>query len=132
MNPFKYGQVVSGEDFCPRPGLLKSLIGFVRSGQNAVIQGERRMGKTSLIYEALRQLKVFHSVYVDLLEIKTADDLCKRMVRAIASAEEQGGMIEKLLQSLAQLRPSLSVDPFTGHVGDAPLQGVGSDIHDQI
>lgn len=28
MNPFKYGQVVSAEDFCPRPDLMKQVIGF--------------------------------------------------------------------------------------------------------
>ena len=62
------GQVVSADDFCPRPRLLKELVGFVRSGQNVVLQGERRMGKTSLIYEALRHVKRHRMVYVDLLD----------------------------------------------------------------
>lgn len=114
MNPFKYGQIVSAEDFCPRPELLKQLIGFVKSGQNFMLQGERRMGKTSLIHEALRQVKRHKMVYVDLLEIKTADDFAKRMIKAIISAEGQAGMMEKLLKTLAQLRPSVTVDPFTG------------------
>jgi hypothetical protein len=115
MNPFKYGQVVSAEDFCPRPKLLGQLMRFVRSGQNVVLQGERRMGKTSLICEALRRLKRYRMIYVDLLEIKTADDLGKRMIKSIVSAERQAGALEKLTKSLAQLRPSLSVDPFTGN-----------------
>jgi hypothetical protein len=114
MNPFKYGQVVSAEDFCPRPELLEQLIGFVGSGQNVVLQGERRMGKTSLICEALRQVKRHRMVYVDLLEIKTADDFAKRMIKAIISTEDQAGMMEKLVRTLAHLRPSVSVDPFTG------------------
>lgn len=114
MNPFKYGQVVSAEDFCPRPELLKQLIGFVKSGQNFMLQGERRMGKTSLIHEALRRVKRHRMVYVDLLEIKTADDFAKRMIKAIISTEEQAGMLEKTLKNLAQLRPSVSFDPFTG------------------
>jgi len=114
MNPFKYGQVVSADDFCPRPELLKQLVGFVKSGQNVVLQGERRMGKTSLIHEALRQVKRHRMVYVDLLEIKTADDFAKRMIKAIISTEDQAGMMEKLLKTLARLRPSVSVDPFTG------------------
>ncbi len=114
MNPFKYGQVVSAEDFCPRAGLLKELVGFVKSGQNVVIQGERRMGKTSLIYEALRHVRRHRMVYVDLLEIKTADDLARRLVKAIISAEGQAGMLERIMKTLARLRPSVSVDPFSG------------------
>jgi len=114
MNPFKYGQVVSEDDFCPRPELLKQMVGFIKSGQNVVLQGERRMGKTSLICEAVRKAKKHRMVYVDLLEIKTADDFAKRVIKAIVSTEGQAGMMEKLVKALAQLRPSISVDPFTG------------------
>ncbi|MBI5245513.1 MAG: ATP-binding protein [Elusimicrobia bacterium] len=114
MNPFKYGRVVSADDFCPRPALLKQLTGFIRSGQNVEIQGERRMGKTSLIYESVRQMKRLRMLYVDMLEIKTADDLCKRMVKALISMEQQAGFLERVLKSVSQLRPVVSVDPVTG------------------
>lgn len=114
MNPFKYGQVVSEEDFCPRPELLKQMVGFIKAGQNVVLQGERRMGKTSLICEAVRKAKKHRMVYVDLLEIKTADDFAKRVIKAIVSTEGQAGMMEKLVKTLAQLRPSVSIDPFSG------------------
>jgi hypothetical protein len=114
MNPFKYGRVVSADDFCPRPRLLKQLTGFIKSGQSVLLQGERRMGKTSLLYETVRQLKRCRMLYIDLLEIKTADDLCKRMVKALISMEQQAGWLERILKSLAQLRPVVSVDPLTG------------------
>lgn len=114
MNPFKYGRVVSAEDFCPRSGLLKQLIEFINNGQNVVLQGERRIGKTSLIYEAVRKLKRRRMLYIDLLEIKTVDDLCRRMVKAIIQLEQQAGLLERVLKSLAQLRPVISFDPLTG------------------
>ena len=114
MNPFKYGRVVSNNDFCPRLALVKQLTGFIRSGQNVVLQGERRMGKTSLLCETVRQLKRYRMLYVDLLEIKTVDDLCKRMVKALISMEQQDGLLERILKSLAQLRPVVSLDPLTG------------------
>ena len=114
MNPFKYGRVVSADNFCPRPELLKQLTSFIKSGQNVVLHGERRVGKTSLIHETVRQLKRYRMLYVDLLEIKTADDLCKRMVKALISMEQQAGFLEKILKSLAQLRPVVSVDSLTG------------------
>ena len=114
MNPFKYGQVVGGDDFCPRPALLKQMTGFLRSGQNVAVLGERRIGKTSLICEAARRAKKRRMLYADLLEIKSADDLCKRLVKAIISLEQDGGLLEKALRSLSQLRPSVSLDPLTG------------------
>ena len=114
MNPFKYGRVVSADDFCPRPDLVRQTTGFIKSGQNVVLQGERRMGKTSLLHETVRQLKRYRMLYVDLLEIKTADDLCKRMVKALISMEQQAGLLERILKTLAQLRPIVSVDPLTG------------------
>jgi len=114
MNPFKYGQVVKEEDFCPRPNLLKNVVEFIKSAQNILIQGERRTGKTSLIFEALRHLKKRQIVYVDLLEVKSSDDLCKRIIKAVISMERQSGVAEKLFKSLSQLRPTLSIDPITG------------------
>jgi len=114
MNPFKYGRVVSSDDFCPRPELVSQLTAFIKSGQNVVLQGERRMGKTSLMYEAVRQLKRRRMLYVDFLEIKTADDLCKRMVKALISMERQAGFLERIMKSLAQLRPVIAIDPLTG------------------
>jgi uncharacterized protein len=105
---------ISADDFCPRPNLLKQLAGFIKSGQNVVLQGERRMGKTSLLYETVRQLKRHRLLYVDLLEIKTADDLCKRIVKALISMEQQAGLLERILKTLSQLRPVVSVDPLTG------------------
>jgi AAA+ ATPase superfamily predicted ATPase len=114
MNPFKYGQVVKDEDFCPRPKLLKDVGGFIKSGQNILIQGERRTGKTSLIFEALRRLRKRHIVYIDLLEVKSSDDLCKRIIKAVISLEQQNGVAEKLFKSLSRLKPTLSIDPLTG------------------
>ncbi len=114
MNPFKYGRVVSADDFCPRSGLLKQLTSFIKSGRNVALQGERRMGKTSLIHETVRQLARYRMLYVDLLEIKTVDDLCKRTAKALISMEQQAGFLEKILKSLSQLRPVVSIDSLTG------------------
>jgi AAA+ ATPase superfamily predicted ATPase len=105
-----------------------------------MIQGERRMGKTSLLYEVVRKLPNYRMLYVDLLEIKTADDLCKRIVRSLISMERQAGFFEKILKSLAQLRPVLSVDPVTGQpsvsfgtgvrLEPSSLDGIFDLIHD--
>ena len=59
MNPFKYGQIVKESDFCQRPNLTKKLTNNIKRSQNVYIQGERRIGKSSLICEAVRKLKKY-------------------------------------------------------------------------
>lgn len=114
MNPFKYGRVVFDEDFCPRPELEKALKNYIASAQNVLLEGERRTGKTSLVYQTIRGLPKFRLLYIDILEIKTVDDFCRRIIKAAVSLERKSGMTEKLLKSLAHLKPALTFDPLTG------------------
>ncbi|MCK4764210.1 MAG: ATP-binding protein [Candidatus Aminicenantes bacterium] len=114
MNPFKYGRVVFDEDFCPRPGLEKHLRSYISSGQNVLLEGERRTGKTSLIYRTVRGLPKLRLLYVDILEIKTVSDLCRRIVNAVVSMEQKSGMVERVFKSLVHLKPTMTLDPLTG------------------
>jgi len=113
MIPFKYGTIVSGKDFCGRGGLLEQISTHLASAQNVVVLGERRVGKTSAVYEAVRRSKCGKLLYVDLLGIKSIDALCRRILRAIVVLEKKKSYFEKALRSLAYLRPSISVDPIT-------------------
>ncbi len=124
MNPFKYGQIVSGEDFCPRPNLEKQVKHFIQAGQNILIQGERRVGKSSLVYETVNNLKKKKLLYIDFLEIKTTDTLCKRIVKSIVSLEHKSGFLEKFFKSIAYLRPVFSIDPITNQ----PMISLSQDI----
>lgn len=124
MNPFKYGQIVYGEDFCPRPQLQKQIKQFVQSGQNILIQGERRVGKSSLMYETVHAIKKKRLLYVDLLEIKSIENLCRRIVKAIISLEQKSGFLDKSLKMLSHLRPVFSFDPIT----NLPTISLGQDI----
>lgn len=53
-NPFVYGRVVTGEKFFGRTELIERIQNYMRAGQNIMVYGERRVGKTSLIAEAIR------------------------------------------------------------------------------
>lgn len=117
MNPFKYGRVVFDKDFCPRPKLQEGLKEAISSAQNVLLEGERRTGKTSLIYKAMREMNKFRLLYIDILEIKTADDLCRRIIKSIISMEQKSGMVEKIFKSLAHLKPVMTIDPMTGTPG---------------
>lgn len=114
MIPFRYGSVVSGRDFCGRQEMIDQLTAYIKSSQNILVQGERRIGKTSLIYETCRRLKPCNPVVVDIMEIKSVRELCQRMIKAVLSAETKSGMLTRALTQFASLRPKLGVDPLTG------------------
>lgn len=131
MNPFKYGQVVSGTDFCPRPDVQKQLSDRIQSAQNVVIYGERRIGKTSLIYETLMNFSKRRMLHIDLMEVKSLEDLHARIAKAILAMEQCSGSLEKIFSLLAGLRPVLSMDPYTGQPTfsiDAPAKNAPNSI----
>ena len=114
MDPFSYGRVVQDDEFCPRPALAESLLGNTQRRQNTVLIGERRMGKTSLIFDVVNELSKTQFVYVDLLEIKTIDDFVDRIARALVLFRSAQGLLTNVLDTLKALKPSVSVDPITG------------------
>ena len=85
MLPFKSGMHVLGKHFCGRKQEIKLLGDYMKSAARVYLVGERRIGKSSLILEAIRRQKGYRVLYVDLLAIKTVDDLCKRIVKALIS-----------------------------------------------
>lgn len=113
MNPFKYGSIVQGKDFCGRGNLLKQITGHIEASQNIVVFGERRVGKSSLIYEAVRKLRGAEFLYTDLLGIKSVDALCKRILRSIVTFENKASWTTKMIKSLSHLRPMITTDPIT-------------------
>ena len=117
INPFRYGCVVEDNFYCPRPLLEKQLAGFIRSGQNVVIHGERRMGKTSLINAVVRGMRGWRMLYVDLLHVQTVGDICRRIVSAVRNMERKASLFEKALKLLPRLRPMMKIDPSTGEIG---------------
>ena len=112
--PFEYGCVVKGDFFCPRPEIEKSLVRYMESGQNVVIVGERRIGKTSLIMSAFRKTRKLRLVYVDLLNIRTISDFCDRIASAASRMGKGESFVHRTLSFLTRLRPTLSVDPQNG------------------
>jgi hypothetical protein len=114
MNPFKYGRVVSKRNYCARPELEAKLKSRLLSAQNTWLEGERRTGKTSLIFETVGKIKSKRIVYIDLLEVKTIEDVHKRALNGIVKAEASGNGIQGILKKMASLRPTITFDSMTG------------------
>jgi len=67
-NPFKYGTVVSGEDFANRDKELRELASKLKETVRIFLVAPRRYGKTSLIKNVLGMLQKegMLTAYVDL------------------------------------------------------------------
>jgi uncharacterized protein len=114
MNPFTYGRVVSRKNYCGRPELEAKLKARVLAGQNMYLEGERRTGKTSLILETIAAIKSKRIVYIDLLEVRTVEDVHKRVLSGILKAEGGASFLQTILKTMAHLRPVIAFNPTTG------------------
>ena len=114
VNPFKYGCIVGGENYCRRQVLQRQLRELLKSGQNVVIQGARRMGKTSLVCETVKSLKGYKLVYVDFFCVKSEGDFCRRVVSAVLKCGDGRSFLEKVGGLVKSLRPVFTVDKDSG------------------
>jgi len=86
-NPFKYGVVVTGEDFVDRKEEIDILYREVSSGKSIILYSQRRLGKTSLLIEFInRKAKKMIPVYIDLYGMTTKEDLAIQMVNNVINA----------------------------------------------
>jgi len=113
QNPFKYGQIVTGSDFCPRPELIRQLEEHIKSGQNMVVYGERRVGKSSAVYRAALNSKPRRPLLIDFMGVKSTDTLIKRILRALIAQKDKQGTMTSILKKFAAIRPTVSLDPVT-------------------
>ena len=114
MEAFKYGCIVDGENFCARPKLSRQLANYISSGQNVVIQGERRIGKSSLVRAAISGMRGQRAVFVDFMGVRSVTDVCNRIADALARFDSEDSLYRKTLALLSHLRPVVTVDAMTG------------------
>ncbi|MCP4149691.1 MAG: ATP-binding protein [bacterium] len=66
INPFRFGQLVSGESFCNREKELTEIIKAIDNRYSFWIYSPRRFGKTSLLLKAFENIKDTKTIYIDL------------------------------------------------------------------
>ncbi len=113
-NPFAYGHVVRGDDYCARPVLERELTNFIESSQNTAILGPRRTGKTSLVVETVRAMKNRRLMRVNMLAVKSVADVSRRLLTGLMSLDVDEPIWSKTLNALRQLRPQITLDPDSG------------------
>ena len=104
-NPFRFGQVVSGELFCDRKSEIKQITQNLSGGQSIVLFSPRRYGKTSLLKAVSKELKSKRILYghVDFFACNSTE----KVVQAVSSAAAKAIIndlksIEKFIKKTAQ------------------------------
>jgi len=115
MNPFQHGVAVTNNDFCPRPELVSMLCNHMDARQNCVVRGIRRVGKTSAVLESIRSHKKMGHLYVNCWGKQDVHSLAVAIYEAFLVYQRRKGLsLEKIMRTFAYLRPSASVDPYSG------------------
>lgn len=143
-NPFVFGKIVTGRDFLNREKERRVLLDNIRSSQNTLIYSERRVGKTSLIFQSVedaRKQGKLCLLYIDVSESKSFEDLLKRISREISIIiYKRAGSIEKGLKRLVSIfksvRPKVEIDhegkPSFTFQFDEPEARISEDIFNAI
>jgi hypothetical protein len=113
-NPFEYGVAVTGTAFCNRTAETADLLNTIENSARAFLYSERRMGKTSLVLRAIKNLDPERSVaaYVDLWT--TDDEASFVTATAKGISQAMGTTADRVLAAamrfFARMAPSVSLD----------------------
>ena len=114
VNPFKFGEVVTGKCFADRQKETKDIIEYIRAGQNLFIYSYRRLGKTSLIMNIIKFLQLKKEVipiYVDIQKVTSQAQFIEvyasSISRALFNWKER---LEKVSSFFRKIVPSFEID----------------------
>ena len=111
MNPFVYGEKVSGENFCNREQEINELTSEISSGQNIMLYSPRRYGKTSLMSIVLSKVeeKGLIPLYIDLFPVMSNEDFVRISLKSISLALSRTSkhLLKKVKTFFKRISPSL-------------------------
>ena len=114
INPFKFGEAVTGDCFANRRKEIKDIIQYIKAGQNLFIYSYRRLGKTSLIKNVLGTLtkrKEVIGIYVDIQKVTSQAQFIEvyssSISRALITKKEK---LEKISNLFKRIVPSFEFD----------------------
>ena len=121
-NPFKFGMVVRGSDFCDREKEMAELIQIIKSGMSVTLISPRRYGKTSLIINLLDRLDEYKKVYIDLMSIVSLNAFLEKysseIFKSVGGLKKFINKLNKMIKisgkvnlDIGTLKLSIDVDP---------------------
>jgi AAA+ ATPase superfamily predicted ATPase len=111
MNPFVYGKIVEGDNFFDRKEEASKMVKTLKGGNNMVLYAPRRFGKTSLVFQVIRELEKegFVCVYFDFMPVYSVESFVRLYSKAISKKQSNISKFAQLFASVVQnIRPVLS------------------------
>ncbi len=94
-NPFVFGKVVRGKDFCDRKTEIPEILNSVSSKNNLVIVSPRRYGKTSLVINALERNSI-PFLFIDCSNLINENVFLERLTSTYLERLKKGDVLEKI------------------------------------
>jgi len=113
MNPFRFGNVVTGQYFTNREKEIKELTSEIKAGQHIVLMSPRRYGKSSLVNEVMKSSRVkWFRINMELISDEL--DLANYYVKNALSLNK----FEKIKHYLRNLKiqPYIQIQPETNEI----------------
>lgn len=112
-NPFKFGTVVEKPYFTNRIKETEQVKGILDSSNHLILISPRRYGKTSLIFNAVKNIER-PVIFLDLQLISNVEDFAAELLKRIYK-EFKTAKIKELIKHF-RIIPSLSLNPITNSV----------------
>ncbi len=127
MNIFPYETIASDKEFFGRNAEIATINEFINNSNNLVIFSKRRLGKSSLINEAILRLDESKEdilcIYVDVYDMTSAEDFATILLQGLTSSykDDIKTSIKKLTSLFKRTRVEPTFDPNTMKYGIRPV-----------
>ena len=112
-NPFKYGSRVSGGAFFDRERIMRDMMGVLDGGNNIVLYGPRRYGKSSLVGEVMSRLRAKGWVCAELnmMDVVSLEDFVTQYARVLyREAAPVVGALKHVAGLFRRVSPKIGID----------------------
>jgi len=112
-NPFKYGIRVCGSSFFDRVKVKRAMLNTLDGGNNIVLYGPRRYGKSSLVGELLSDLRSrgIACAELNLMDIASLDDFIAKFARVVyRELAPVSGALSQVTGLFRRITPTVGID----------------------
>lgn len=112
-NPFRFGKRVSGSSFFDRKKVKADIRNVLDGGNNVLLYGPRRYGKSSLVGEILSEMRAEGETCAELnmMDIASLDDFIAKFARIVYhELAPVSGALNLLTGFFRRMTPSLGLD----------------------
>lgn len=112
-NPFKYGKRVSGSAFFDRIKIKRDIQNVLEGGNNVLLYGPRRFGKSSLVGEVLSGIRARGGICAELnlMDVASLDDFVSKFARSVyRELAPVSGALNLVTGFFRRISPSVGLD----------------------